>query len=102
MGFPIPTRIDPLIWKVAVALLTSQLCPHDIEGYVPGLSEIICWSLVFACCVALPWFRNDIWKDVKTLLIIQSPLLWWTTAASIAATTVSFSFEDGTWIYVSA
>jgi len=94
-------HIDPLILKVAVALLTAQLCPHDTKGYVPALSELVCWSLVLACLAALHWFHNDILEDVKTLLINQTPLIWWTTAASIAATTLAFSFEDSTWIYVS-
>jgi hypothetical protein len=95
------SRIDPSIWKVAVALLTAQTCPHDIEGFVPVLSELVCWSLVLACLLALTWINTGIWEDIKTLLIKQSPLLWWITAASIAAVTVSFSFEDVAWIYVS-
>ena len=101
MGLAVTTRIDALIWKVAIALLTAQLCSNVTQGDIPAFSELVCWSLVSVCLGALPWFYNDIWQDFKTLLIIRSPLFWWTTAASVAATTVSFSFENGAWMYVS-
>ncbi|KAH7393897.1 hypothetical protein DE146DRAFT_111126 [Phaeosphaeria sp. MPI-PUGE-AT-0046c] len=98
MGLPVSTRIGSLTWKVAIAILTAQLCPRSTEGYVPILSELISWILVAIFCEYVPRLSRGSWKEDELLFNASLPFLSWAAAGSLATVALSFSVEDSAWI----
>jgi hypothetical protein len=101
MGWLDTTRIDSLTWATAAALATAQLYPRDTAGYVPVLAEVICWTLLAVFFTLLPRFRLGNWQDDNVVSTASLTLRYWAVAASIAATTASFSVQDSLWVAVS-
>lgn len=87
-----------LTWATAAALLTAQLCPRDSEGYIPIVSELICWILVLAFYELVPHIWNGIFKDSQFVFEVQLRFLPWVIATSISVSTLSFSVEDSSWV----
>jgi predicted anti-sigma-YlaC factor YlaD len=101
MGLSVLTHISSLTWKIAVAIITAQLCPRETGGLVPILSELVCWTLVAGFCGYIARFRDGVWKDDSLVLDAAPPLLYWTVAISLSVTALSFSVYNNAWILVS-
>ena len=94
-------QVDNLVWATAAALLTSQLCPHSPEGYVPVCAELICWALLLVFFHFLPRSFLRTCDYAINGSANNHTRLSWAAAASITVTTLSSSVEDIGWVTVS-
>ncbi|KAH7115830.1 hypothetical protein B0J11DRAFT_111677 [Dendryphion nanum] len=87
-----------LTWATAAALFTAQIYPRETQGNIPICSETICWILVVTFFELVPHLWNGAFKDNQVIFEAPIRLLPWMIAASISVSTISFSFDDSSWV----
>jgi hypothetical protein len=100
MSWSVATRASSSAGAIAIALLTAQFCPRNLDGYALAFAEVICWGLVAILSGFLSRFQIVSWTGETMEVEPSIKYLHWILAASVTVVAALSSVVSSTWITV--